>query len=428
VRKLKKISRVFLMILVAVVVVGNLEATPVLAAKKVTLIWTRWEQLVRKAYGEEIARLFEKEHPGIKVKLQFPANYNEKVLVSIAGGTPPDVMDFDAGGIGMFLKRRALVDLSPYIERDNLTFPEDTFFPVFDYYKYKGKMYGLPCIFAPSGIFYNKDLFDKAGVPYPTDDWTWKDHLRIARKMTKVNEETGRTEIWGCLAVSVHSQIPLICNFGGRIMNEDHTRCVVDSPEGIKGIQLYRDYVLKYKVAPSPTEAQRFGGGWTAMFAAGKMATMWAHPWMISYFKKAGVNFDIVRVFTNATGEKVAYIDSDGIGIPVGSKHIEEAWEFIKFRALSYEAQKLGQLAHDSISIRKDVAYKFFPDPNTPLREEVWLEAQKDGYYYPFCSEYGQEENYIWNQEMEAMTLGKKTAEETAKAIASRINALRKRK
>ena len=140
-----------------------------------------------------------------------------------------------------------------------------------------GHSYAYPCNVWWSLLAYHKDLFDKAGVPYPKPDWTWDDFVETARKLTIRDPSTGRAEQFGLLGID---GVEMAFNFGADFLNETGTRCVFYCPEAVEAIQLSIDFQEKYHVSPTASEVANMAaqGGWGSgainLFGAKKGAMM----------------------------------------------------------------------------------------------------------------------------------------------------------
>src|SRR5690606_28044953 len=108
---------------------------------------------------------FEEKH-GIKVVSELiPGEYVQKMLLNHVANTMPDVMVLDASSAAVFLNNDILEDLSPRIAAEEKGFENRYFANVLDVFRREGKIFGLPNDFTPMVLYYNKDLFDAAGVP-----------------------------------------------------------------------------------------------------------------------------------------------------------------------------------------------------------------------------------------------------------------------
>ncbi|MFH8791293.1 ABC transporter substrate-binding protein [Streptomyces sp. NPDC017941] len=138
---------------------------------------------------EQIIAAFEKEHPDIRVRIELTpwANYWTTLKTSMRGGTAPDVFWMNAVNFQLYAAHDVLEPLSEHIERDRTPVdrhPEQ----LVRLYSYEGTQYGLPKDFDTIGLWYNKALFDKAGIKYPDTSWTWDDLRDAAAELTDPHE------------------------------------------------------------------------------------------------------------------------------------------------------------------------------------------------------------------------------------------------
>jgi ABC-type glycerol-3-phosphate transport system substrate-binding protein len=145
------------------------------ATKSQTLTWiTPAEVGLERDFYTSFYQDFEKANPGVKVEVSFEAwaDYQTKLPTILAGGSIPDVIHQHASIAQEYGVRGALRDLFPFMQKDNVS--KDAFFPFLiqqmSDYKTKTKLWALPKDSAVYAVYYNKDLFDKAGVPYPKPD------------------------------------------------------------------------------------------------------------------------------------------------------------------------------------------------------------------------------------------------------------------
>ena len=121
---------------------------------------------------KEMISLFEKENPGIKVDLQTIGydDYFTQLQSKVVGGNAADVFELNYENFVAYASQGALMDISDYLT--DTSGYNQTALKAFNY---QGVQYGVPNSFSNCVMFYNKDLFDKAGIDYPTSDWTWDD-------------------------------------------------------------------------------------------------------------------------------------------------------------------------------------------------------------------------------------------------------------
>ncbi|MGJ8454664.1 ABC transporter substrate-binding protein [Pseudothermotoga sp. U03pept] len=240
------------------------------AAKTVELIFTFWgTDLEAKVVSEACAR-FNKAHPDIKVSpMHIPTNYIEKLTAMVAAGTPPHIGYLYEPNVLDWASKGILYDLTEAISQDPLLsnkLPEL-------YWRYDGgkKVAGITVAAEFMITYYNKDLFDKAKVPYPPtkpEEWTWDKFVETARKLTFDNKGRRPGEpgfdsknivqygavipLWWC------PLIPLIWSNGGDIADATGTKPMINSPETIEALQKIYDLMYKDHAAAPPTVSDAF--------------------------------------------------------------------------------------------------------------------------------------------------------------------------
>ena len=118
------------------------------------------------------------------------SRYVQRLLTQIAGGSAPDVVFMEVNIFVDFYYRDVLMDLKPFIENDKEFDIKDFYPDVVRRFTRNGKIYVIPRDTAPFNcVYYNKDLFDKEGLDYPKNDWTWDDLVQIGQKLTKRNKQ-----------------------------------------------------------------------------------------------------------------------------------------------------------------------------------------------------------------------------------------------
>jgi len=205
---------------------------------------------------------FEAAYPGVTVQLEdVPQGYGDKLLAEFASGTAPDVFQVGDGDVANFASKGVLEPLDDYISGAKGSDPLDTsvfYSAIADIGKVNGTTYLLTKDYSPLVIYYNKALFDAAGVAYPTDGWTWNDFLTAAQKLT-VTDANGKISQWGVELPDgwgdpywTRGILPVIYQNGGDIISPDGTKTTgyMDSDATVAALQWYADLFLKYKVAP----------------------------------------------------------------------------------------------------------------------------------------------------------------------------------
>jgi ABC-type glycerol-3-phosphate transport system substrate-binding protein len=261
--------------------------------------------------------------------------YMEKVITQAAAGYAPDVLFVEVGNFKEFVDRGLLIDLTPYIKRDkNKDFNIKNYYPqIIDRFTLDGKLYVIPRDIAPMCvIYYNKKMFDEAGVPYPKSGWTWKEFLETAKKLTK-KDANGRITQFGFL-----DEWPIWEAFaysnGGSLVDDvkQPKKCVIDSPEVIEAVQFRADMINKYKVMPAPYQVTIEGSYDTSsMFMAGKVAMFYSGIWKTPFFRDiTSFDWDVVMFPKGPKGKRAFPTGGSGYAITSQCKNKGAAWEVVK--------------------------------------------------------------------------------------------------
>ena len=290
-------------------------------ASKDELVLTIWGGDIDKRVMQKRLSLAKKKYPNIPVKLQYIAkDYDTKIQTMFSGGTPPDILEM-ADNINAYSSRGQLADLTsdfPNVARDYGKTNQKI-------YTYKGKLYGAPDRAAPAVIFYNKDIFDAAGVEYPSEKWDWNTFLTNAQKLVK--RENGKTTQWAyCEGDWWAWYMTWIYQNGGRILDKDG-KPVVNSPENVEAMQFYQDLMYKYEVIPKPQEITDSGAD--PLFAQGKTAMNVTGFWDISSLKDAKFNWGVAPLWH---GKKTAVpMFFNALTVSSQSKHKDDAIKIVKY-------------------------------------------------------------------------------------------------
>ena len=159
---------------------------------------------------------FERKYPNIKWKSNaIPyGEMHTKIVTLVAGGTPPDGMSVPSDRAPELIMRRVLRENDSYLAKDKSVPIADVYPARLLNYKMADKLYALPIDNGSEAVYYNKEIFDKAGVPYPKNDWTWDDLLDKARKLTR-RDDPNRTIFGFQYATSLHRFYSPFAGHGG---------------------------------------------------------------------------------------------------------------------------------------------------------------------------------------------------------------------
>ncbi|MBT7299042.1 MAG: sugar ABC transporter substrate-binding protein [Victivallales bacterium] len=275
------------------------------------------DERTRPMYRGVVDRFIEK-HPHVEVEiLEIPRNYYSKVLIMIAGRNAPDLI-WMGQSFAEFAARGVFMDLSGRIEQEVKL---DEFLPqALSWYKIDGKQYGIPFGIDMNFIAYNRKLFEAAGVPCPTDDWTFDEFLDRAKRMTVDADGDGRPEQYGFKGGLERAA------FGAHVITSDGQQPLCNSPEMIRALQVGMDLADKWKVSPLPEDSDVQSLDTYAYFRQGKAAMMTMYTWNLPFLveKCGGMDWDIVNMPT--VKQRGHWASSQAILVSVDTPHPEESW------------------------------------------------------------------------------------------------------
>lgn len=299
---------------------------------------------------DQMIQLFQAEHPNIKVKVETaPFNdYFTKLQTLIAGGTAPDVFELNYENFVTYADKGLLLDLSPMMKADTTLDPKVYSERANQAFSYNGMQLGLPATFSTVVLFYNKDLFDKAGVAYPTADWTWKDAVEAGKKL---NDPANG--VWGLYSgVQFWEFYKKAAQNNCKFFNEDKTQVLINSPECVQALQTMVDLVKTDKVVPSTAEMGGVSDG--DMFKTGKLAMDVSGIWMFSAYKDAPFKWDITVEPGMTT--KATHFFANAANVFAATKHPQEAYEWVKFFTSNGEMAKIRIASGWELPALKDPA------------------------------------------------------------------------
>ncbi|MCR8633039.1 ABC transporter substrate-binding protein [Paenibacillus radicis (ex Xue et al. 2023)] len=235
----------------------------------------------------EIVSAYKKDYPNVTLKIEtLPINgYLDKAISSELGGNSPDVLDLDITMLPAMAGKDMLETWDNYIKDLDVN---DFHAGAWNGSKINGKMYGLPNRGESSVFFYNKTMFDEAGVSYPTDNWTQEDMLEMAKKITVAGKKYG---VGIAASNSDPSNVfssfsPVLWSYGGDFLNKENTEAIINKPEGVKAITFWTELYTKHKVVPEGSVNFALTKDVMPMFLNNQVAMMPNSSSMVDMLKK----------------------------------------------------------------------------------------------------------------------------------------------
>ena len=247
------------------------------------------------------------EQSGVKVQIDV-VNWDNYWTLLEAGASDqsgmPDVFWMHSNVAQMYMENDILLPLDDYIAADDQIDLANYYEGVTELFTRKDNnvVYALPKDHDTIALLYNKAIFDKYGVDYPTDDWTWEDVRDAAKAITEAGEADG---VYGYAINTSNNQdgwYNLVYDYGGNIVGEDHKSTELGSDEAKAGMEMMRQ-ILEY-AAPQATVAET---GTDSLFQSGLAAMITQGSWMINSFYTAESHDDYAWAM-------LPYADVDGNG------------------------------------------------------------------------------------------------------------------
>lgn len=300
----------------------------------VTITYGMWNVNQQPTF-QAMADEFQKENPGVTVEIELTpvSEYWTKLQTAVEGGSAPDVFWMNHLNLPLYASNGVVSPLDDFIAEagiDTADYPESSI----ALYNFEGSQYGLPQDLDTIGLWYNKNLFDAAGLAYPDADWTWADVQSAAAKLT--NPADG---VYG-IASSVDSQsnyYNTIWQAGGFILNDDLTESGWDTSENAAGIQYWVDFIEK---GYSPSAAQLSETPADQLFPSGKLAMYYSGTWHVGPYTADSAIAEMVDVAPLPAGkEEAVVVGSLTSVVNAASEHKDVAEKFAAFVASKQAAE-----------------------------------------------------------------------------------------
>jgi len=383
------------------------------AGKAVTL--TYWDGAWNEPVTPDIIKQFEEQNKDIKIKVEFfPDNgMQDKYLVALRTQSGPDVINIAADWTTPFATVGGLLPLDDFIAKDNLDMND--FWPgALKTIQIKGKTYALPYRSETMGLFYNKGMFEKAGIDASKAPETWEQVLDAAKKTTKdgafgyglVGKQPGNLSM---------QLITMIRTFGGDVLNADFTKSRLNEPEAIAAAQFYVDLFKTHKVTPDST-MENDNAAARNLFSTEKVAMFMSGSYDLDAIKKANANLNIGSGMAPYSKERKTVLGGWNVAVTASTKQQEAAWKFVNFLA----SPEISVKYSNTFSSRKSAASnEKYADPLI----QPFLEGLNYATPLPATPQLPQIRSII-HDNLQAALLGLTTAEEAMRKASDEVDKL----
>lgn len=307
------------------------------AAEHVEITFMSWYTGTGRAPDDPFVQLelaaiarFNELNPDIRV-VPAGGDPRQELVIRVAGGVPPDVSVIGQNQLASITQ--LALDITEYVERSglDLNIYHETVLPVIER---EGRIYGLPWEFSMGHpLFYNRTLFDQAGLASPSPDviWSVEEFRDAARKLTRDENQDGTPDVYGFGDAFSHTYHPYFLVHGGQpaTVEDGRLRATFTDPDYVDGVQLLVDMVHNDRSAI-------YGGRHRGGFAAGTVAMTNDAPAGILHY----LDINLHEFYAWGTtywpagrGPSANYTNTVPMAVIQGTKHPEEAYRFLEWYA-----------------------------------------------------------------------------------------------
>lgn len=363
----------------------------------------------------KIADEFEEENPDIKVDIQVTgwSDYWTMLEAAATGGSMPDTFWMHSNEIYRYASNGMLMDLTDKIDKSSdvklSNYPDG----LVKIYNLNNKQYAIPKDYDTIGLWYNKTMFDKAGISYPDETWNWDKLYEAAKKLT-----TGDGKQYGFLAPLQNQEgyYNFVYQNGGTIIT-DNKVSGYDNPKTIEAMKYYVRFIsegLSPKIFDDAARAEEMQNGLCAMglFGSWNLSGFTANDYMVK-------NFNVTVLPSANDGKRASIFNGLGNAISANTKHPEESWKWVQ-----YLSSKEGQTKQAEFGVAIS-AYNGTADAwvnsNKTFNIKCFIDMVKDAQIRPYSNTTSKWEDKAY-EILKGSFIGEKTVDDACKETAKMMN------
>jgi multiple sugar transport system substrate-binding protein len=380
--------------------------------------------------GDVQSHAFMEEHPEVSIELIPGGAEPAKLDGMIAAGTPPDIFAYAEVDFISHLDAGNLLNLQPLVD-------VDTEFDLADYFpdvvatsqSPAGDLYGLGPDFGAQLLYYNKTLFDGAGLSYPDETWTWQKMHEAAQQLTTGE---GAAKQYGALPHNWWAvQFPLVWQNGGDVFSADGAQCLMDAPEAVEALGYMLSYV-RQELAPSPQQISGMGMESGQLFGAGRAGMFPGGHWEYGGFgEAAGFEWDVTSVPQQK--QAATFLHQAIWGVSAATNAPEVCWEWIKLTCGPEQSEIFVTLVGGQSTLIS-VAERLASDPPDAAVgtgvAKVWkalYNSARGGRSYSRVRGFLEIIDSVWSPAIDMLWSGEYTPEQAGQEITEGANAILQR-
>ena len=300
---------------------------------------------------EQIADDWSKDS-GVNVDFEV-LNWNSywtMLEAGVSGGELPDVFWMHSAYSQMYTDAGVLLDMNSYIENDDAINLNNYYPGITQLYNSNGTQFAMPKDHDTIAVVYNKAVFDKYGVSYPTSDWTWDEFAQISQEITDKGKNDGVYGTYMNTGSNQSGWYNIVYAFGGSIVNADKTKSGLDDAATLKAMNFVADKILP--TCPSQDSMANTGGD--TMLVSGKIGMYLDGSWMANAYYSADNKDDLAWVeipYEDVNGdgqaqkeERVSIYNGLGWSIYKDSANADASWSLVSALTSKEGQQKQSDL------------------------------------------------------------------------------------
>ena len=360
---------------------------------------------------ESLVDGFKTKYPGTDVNIISVPSQGEhmtKLSTAFAAGNAPDVWLLNYRRYGQFAAQGVIEPAGPLMAKST-SIKEDMYFEqALNAFRYQGVLQCVPQNISSLVVYYNKDMFTKAGVPFPKAGWTWQDFLGAARQLSRDENGDGVNDVHGLgTEIQIIRLAPFVWGNGGDIVDnpEKPTRLTLREGAAREAVQFFMDLQLVHKVVP--TEAQekaedsesRFINGRLGMYLASRVATP-------AFREIKGFEWDVAGLPVGKQPTSILHSDAFCVSKEGINKNKDLAWAFVEYTQGVEGQTRAASLGRTVPSLKEVAASPAFLQPSAPpASSQVFIDAIPVMKQVPVLSTWPKIESTI-NEELERAFYG----------------------
>ena len=317
---------------------------------------------------------FQRTEPDAAVRLIPVADQGDhvsKLATAFSAGSPPDLFLLNYRRFGQFAEAGVLAPLGPRIAERGVLDVADLYPEAVDAFRFGGELACVPQNVSTPVVYYNRALFERAGLTGPPEGWTWEVMLNLAVRLTE-GDVRGLT-----FEPSLNRFAPFVWQAGGEVTDdlEDPSTVSLTEDPDLEALTFLTDLQRRYRVVPSPAEYE--GEDPEARFAAGRAAMLIESRRAVTALRAApDLDFDVAPLPVHSrVREPAVMLHADAYCMAEDSEHQDQALRFVEF-ALGEEGSRVLARTGRTVPARRSVAQSdAFLDPaREPRSAQVFLD------------------------------------------------------